>query len=97
MMMKFYFAVFAGCILYLLLQLNDVYNLPDFKWRLFFRTNWVPTLINLVVGSIMIYAKEEITTLYPITFMSSIVLGAGGQAIWKKVSHIFSSRVDTVV
>jgi len=95
--MKFYFAVFAGCILYLLLQLNDVYNLPDFKWRLFFRTNWVPTLINLVVGSIMIYAKEEITTLYPITFMSSIVLGAGGQAIWKKVSHIFSSRVDTVV
>jgi hypothetical protein len=95
--MKFYIAVFAGCILYLLLQLNDVYNLPDFKWKLFLHTNWVPTIINLVVGSIMIYAKDEIVTLYPITFMSSIVLGAGGQAIWKKVSHIFSSRVDTVV
>jgi hypothetical protein len=95
--MKFYVAVLAGCVLYLLLQLNDVYNLPDFKWKLFFRTNWIPTLINLVVGSIMIYAKDEIIALYPITFISSIVLGAGGQAIWKKVSHIFSSRVDTVV
>jgi hypothetical protein len=95
--MKFYLAVFIGCFLYLLFQLNDVYNLPDFKWKLFFRTNWVPTIINLTVGVILIYAKDEIVTIYPITFVSSVMLGAGGQALWKKVSHIFSSRVDTVV
>jgi hypothetical protein len=95
--MKFYIGVFAGCLLYVLFQLNDVYNLPGFSWKQFIRTNWVPMMINLVVGSICVFAKEEMTNIYPITFISSIVLGAGGQAIWKKVSHVFSSRIDTVV
>ena len=95
--MKFYLAVLAGCFLYQLLQLNDTYNLVDFKWKYFFRTNWVPTMINLVVGFVLIFAKDEIISIYPITFISSVMLGAGGQAIWKKVSHVFSARVDTVV
>jgi hypothetical protein len=95
--MNFYLAVLVGCFLYILLQLNDVYNLPGFNWKQFFRTNWVPTMINLVVGSILITAKGEIVNLYPITLLSSVMLGAGGQAVWKKISHVFSSRVDTVV
>lgn len=95
--MQFYLAVLLGCVIYVLLQLNGVYNTPDFKWKTFFRTNWIPTLINLVFGCILVYAKEDITSIYPITFVSAMMLGIGGQALIKKLSNAFDTKIETVV
>jgi len=95
--MSYYFAVLAGCIIYILLQLNGVYNLPDFDIKKFIRTNWIPTLLNLVVGCVLVYAKADLINIYPITFVSAMMLGLGGQALIKKLSNVFSSKVDTVV
>ena len=95
--MSYYFAVLAGCIIYILLQLNGVYNLPDFETKKFVKTNWIPTMLNLIIGCVLVYAKLDLVSIYPITFVSAMMLGLGGQAFIKKLSNVFSSKVDTVV
>lgn len=95
--MSFYFAVIAGCLIYVLLQLNGVYNHPDFVFKTFLRANWIPTVLNLVIGCVIVYAKDDLTNIYPITFISSMMLGVSGQALIKKLSAIFDNKVDTIV
>lgn len=95
--MENYFAVLAGCLIYILLQLNGVYNHPDFLFKTFIRNNWIPTVLNLVIGCVLVYAKDDLTAIYPITFVSALMLGISGQALIKKLSAIFDSRVDTIV
>jgi hypothetical protein len=92
-----YLAVFAGCFIYILLQLNGVYNNPEFKGKIFIRSNWIPTVLNLVIGAVLVYAKADLVNIYPITFVSSLMLGVSGQALIKKLSAIFDSRIDTIV
>jgi hypothetical protein len=95
--MEYYLAVIFGCAIYILLQLNGVYNHPDFKGKVFIRANWIPTLLNLVIGCILVYAKNDLATIYPITFVSALMLGVSGQALIKKLSKIFDSKIDTIV
>jgi hypothetical protein len=95
--MALYLAVFAGCLIFVLLQLNSVYTLPEFRWLLFFKTNWIPTLLNLIIGEVMVFAKADLVNIYPITFMSAMMLGIGGQALIKKLSNIFDKKVETIV
>ena len=95
--MENYFAVIAGCLIYVLLQLNGVYNHPDFVFKTFLRANWIPTVLNLVIGCVIVYAKDDLTNIYPITFISSMMLGISGQALIKKLSAIFDNKVDTIV
>jgi len=95
--MENYFAVIAGCLIYVLLQLNGVYNHPDFVFKTFLRANWIPTVLNLVIGCVIVYAKDDLTNIYPITFISSMMLGVSGQALIKKLSAIFDNKVDTIV
>jgi hypothetical protein len=92
-----YFAVIGGCFIYLLLQLNAIYNHPDFKWKIYLRANWIPTILNLVIGCLLVFAKEDLIKIYPITFVSSLMLGISGQALIKKLSAIFDSKIDTIV
>jgi len=95
--MENYFAVIGGCLIYILLQLNGVYKDPLFKWKTYVRNNWIPTLLNLIIGCLLVYAKNDIASIYPITFISAMMLGISGQALIKKLSAIFDSRTDTIV
>ena len=95
--MENYFAVLAGCLIYILLQLNGVYNHPEFLFKTFVRNNWIPTVLNLIAGCVLVYAKDDLVSIYPITFVSSLMLGVSGQALIKKLSVIFDSKVDTIV
>jgi hypothetical protein len=95
--MELYVAVLAGCLIYVLLQLNSVFTKPEFHWPQFFRENWIPTVLNLVIGCVLVYIKDDLVTIYPITLMSALMLGIGGQALIKKLSNIFDSKVNTIV
>jgi len=95
--MSFYFAVLAGCLIYVLLQLNGVYNHPEFVFKTFIRGNWIPTVLNLIAGCVLVYAKDDLANIYPITFVSALMLGVSGQALIKKLSAIFDNKVDTIV
>jgi hypothetical protein len=50
-----------------------------------------------VIGCILVYAKDDLATIYPITFISAMMLGISGQALIKKLSAIFDSKTDTIV
>jgi hypothetical protein len=95
--MQFFLAVLAGCLIYILLQLNSVYNNPEFKWMTFLRGNWIPTVLNLIIGCVLVLIKDDLTNIYPITLVSSLMLGIGGQALIKKLSNIFDNKVNTIV
>lgn len=95
--MELYLCVLAGAALYLLLQLNNVYNLPDFSWKTWFRTNSIPTAINILVGFILVWQKEAIAIMFPVTPISAILLGTSGQAVWKKLASVFDKKIDTVI
>jgi hypothetical protein len=93
--MNFYVALLFGIAVYILLQLNGVFTLPEFKWGFFFKTNIIPTALNLVLGCALIFMRADLTGFYPITFFSSFMLGVSGQAILKKLTTMFDKNVDT--
>ncbi len=95
--MQYYLAVAGGSLIFLLLQLNGVYNLPDFQWKTFIKTNWIPTVLNLTIGCVLVSIRSELTNLYPITLLSSLMLGVGGQALIKKLNNVFDAKINTVV
>jgi len=95
--MENYFAVAGGCLIYMLLQLNGVYNHPEFVWKTYVRNNWIPAVLNLVIGMILVYAKDDLANIYPITFVSAMMLGVSGQALIKKLSAIFDKKTDTII
>ncbi len=95
--MELYVAIFVGAILALLLKLNKGVKLPDFSWKEFIKLNWVSTVINILLGCVAVYAKDELSAIYPITFISSIILGAAGQFIFKGIFDSFSPGVSTAI
>lgn len=94
---NYYFAVTLGCFVYLLLQLNGVFNLPSFIWKIFVRTNIVPTILNLVIGCFLVLARKDLENFYPITLFSAFILGISGQAILKKLTNMLDKDNDTVI
>lgn len=95
--MLYYVAVLLGSIIFMGLQLNSVYTLPDFQWKVFIKTNWIPTVLNLIVGCSLVFIKDEIMNIYPITLLSALILGITGQAVIKKLTNAFDSKVDTII
>jgi hypothetical protein len=94
--MQYYLAVLLGCLIYLLFQLNGVFNQPDFAWKVFLKTNVISTVLNLIIGCIFVFSKAEIISFYSITFLSSVILGVAGQAIFKKIVNMFDKNEPTV-
>jgi hypothetical protein len=94
---NYYLAVGFGCIVYLLLQLNGVFNLPYFKWTIFIKTNIVPTILNLFIGWFLVLARKDLENFYPITLFSAFILGVSGQAILKKLMNMFDKDNQTVI
>lgn len=93
----YYLAVLLGCLIYVGLQLNQAFALKDFSWKLFLKTNAIPTVLNLIIGCSMVFIKAELVNVYPITLLSALILGISGQAILKKFTNMFDSKVNTVI
>lgn len=84
----YYLYVLAGCLLYMGFQLNSAFVLPDFSWRVFFKTNIIPAILNLAIGFLVVSIREELVNIYPVTFLTAIMLGLSGQVIFKKLQDI---------
>jgi hypothetical protein len=91
----YYVAVLLGCVIYLLLQLNQAFTIPEFRWSIFIKTNIVPTILNLVIGCALILIKDEIVNFFPVTLFSALLLGVSGQAIFKKLTNLFDTKVGS--
>jgi len=84
--MTFYIAVLLGALIYAGFQLNGVFVKPDFSWKVFYKTNVVATGLNLIIGFALVFIKEELINIYPITLVSALILGFAGQGIFKKIT-----------
>lgn len=93
----FYIAVLLGSLIYILIQLNGRLAKPDFKWPVFLKTNIVPTVINLLVGVSLVLGKNELVEVFPITFLTALLLGLSGQNIIKKLTDMLDKKVATKV
>lgn len=87
--------VILGAIIWLLFELNKGYSKPDFSYKKFIQLNWIPFFINLVCGLTIIWFKEDVKDIIPITKVYSIVIGMGGQGLFKKIIGIFNKNIET--
>lgn len=93
----YYVAILIGAAISLLLGFNEALTKPDYKFSIFFKQNIGSTLLNIICGGVLVYAKEEIASIYTITFISSVVLGMSGQLLFKKVAKVFNPDNPTAV
>jgi hypothetical protein len=90
-------AVFIGCLLANLIKLNKAWKVSDFSWGRFLKENGIPAIVNLIIGVACVWKEEALSSIYPITFVSSIVLGAAGQFVFKGVVDSVSPGVSTAI
>jgi len=93
----YYVAILIGAAISLLLGFNEALTKPDYKFSIFFKQNIGSTLLNIICGGVLVFAKEEIASIYTITFISSVVLGMSGQLLFKKVAKVFNPDNPTAV
>ena len=95
--MELYLAILAGALVAILLKLNKALSLGDFTWKTFLYQNGIPSLVNIILGAVAVYAKSELSNIYPITFVSCIVLGAAGNYVWKNLFDMVSPGTSTAI
>jgi len=91
----YYVAVICGACIALLFGFNEALAKDEFRTAIFFRQNLGSTLLNVICGFVLVFAKDEIHDIYPLSFISSVILGMSGQFMFKKVAKIFNSDSET--
>lgn len=89
--------VIIGAVIWLLFSLNKIYNKPEFNVSKFILQNWLPFLLNLICGFTILWFKEEIKEIMPITKVYSVIIGMSGQAMFKNVVGIFNKNIETKI
>ena len=95
--MQFYVAVLLGCLIYIGFQLNSAFTLPDFRWFIFFKTNIIPVVLNLLIGFALVLMRNDLVNIYPITMFTALCLGFAGQGIFKKIQDTFDKDTQTYI
>lgn len=87
--------VLLGSIIWLLFELNKGKSKQDFSYSKFVKLNYIPFLTNLVCGLTILWFKDDIKDIMPITKVYSVLLGLSGQGLFKKIVGVFSKNVET--
>jgi len=95
--MELFLAVVAGAFLYLILSLNEALGIEGFKLGTFISHNILPTVANMICGFVLVWFKEDIAEVLPITGIVAVFLGYSGQNIIKKIFKVFDTRFETYV
>ena len=95
--MELYFAIVIGAVINLLFGLNEAKAKPDYRFLIFFKENAIPALLNILCGCVIVYAREEIKEMLPVTFLSAVFIGSSGQFIWKKIAKIYDPEQKTYI
>lgn len=87
--------VVLGAFIWLLLELNKGFVLPDFTWGTFIKKNIIPFSTNMVLGLTIVWFQEDIKEFIPLTRVNSVMVGMSGQALFKKIVQIFDAKIGT--
>jgi len=92
--MELYLAVLFGVVIYATLQWNETSKTKDFNWV---RNMIIPSWLSILTGCALVWSREDLVTIYPITKITALLAGVSGQAVWKKIVGVFDKKIDTVV
>lgn len=95
--MELYLAVFIGALLYVLFSLNEAKAKEGFEWKIYVKENWIISVINLIVGWVLVWLQKDISMILPMTGLVAIYVGWGGQSILKRIFKMFDKKVDTII
>ena len=95
--MEFFLAVVVGALINLLFGLNESFGKPEFKWVRFLKENSIATVLNLVCGAVIVWFRDDLAAVLPITKLTALFLGSSGQFVFKKLAKVFDKNVDTYV
>lgn len=87
-------SIFLGVLIYAGFQFNEVFNSSKFNWK---KDIIIPAILSLITGFALVWAKDDLQTIYPMTRLSAVFIGVSGQAIFKKIGGIFDKKVNTVI
>lgn len=98
-MIELYIAIVAGAVINLLLGLNEAVAKPDYHFNIFFKENIIATVLNIITGCIIVYAREDpiVKSVLNVTFLSAVFIGSAGQFYWKKIKKIFDPDEETYI
>jgi len=75
--MIIYVSMLLGIVIVILGKLNKVYSKADFSWKIFFKTNLIATLLNVVAGLFLLINQKEVIELF-VKIVPSFPFVAGG-------------------
>lgn len=89
-----------GAAFFLLSRLNKAKIKPEYNFWVFLDKNWIPTVLNLIGGSILIFGLsiEQGAFVYAgfdFTFVFAGVLGVAGQVIFRGVMDLLNQNIKT--
>ena len=87
--MKIYIAVLVGTLINLIFGLNEAMAKPEYRFLIFVKQNWFPTLMNLICGGAFVHFGESVSG------WEALFFGSAGQFYWKKLANIFNDRIPT--
>lgn len=93
-------AVLLGSCIFILLELNKVYNKEDFSWSIFIKRNIFGLGVTIIFTLCCILFKESIIKMFPTTkvYFNSFVyfiLAIGGPSPLKRILDSCNTKVDT--
>ena len=93
----YYIAVICGAYIAILFNFNEALAKDEFRFSIFLRQNLGSTLLNVICVCVLVFAKDDIQDIYPLSFISSVILGMSGQFIFKKIAKIFNKSDETFI
>jgi hypothetical protein len=101
MLLVFVFML-LGSLFFLLDRMNKAKVKPDYNFIIFLDKNWIPTALNIIGGSVIIFGLgiEKGAFMYggfDFTLVFAGVLGVAGQVIFKGVIDLLKTDVATKI
>lgn len=90
----FFILAYAGMLLHFLMKLAEVFNLPDFSFKIFFKRNIIPLLISIIgIPVLLIVATDaSIKDILPINYVTSVLAGWQTQSLFKTLFALYGKK-----
>ena len=82
---EFFGLAFLGVLIHFLSKVKEAYEKGE-------PIKWIPTIISLLISLIiifvMVYSRSSFVDIYPLTYLTSAILGYSSQSIFLKIAKM---------
>lgn len=81
----FFSLAFLGMLIHFLTMIKEAYERSE-------SIKWIPTIISLIISLIiifvMVFSRSSFVDIYPLTYLTSVILGYSSQSIFLKIAKM---------